>query len=189
MVNAIIMKDFFNGGIVIKKINEQSGFIILRNTEESDLDFVVNTESQPENVQYVLQWSKEQHKAALTNEDILHLVVEDKETQKLVGYLIVAGLQNYDRNIELKRVTISEKGKGYGREAIKLIRKISFEELNGHRLWLDAVCKNHRAHKLYESEGFVKEGILRECMFINGKYESIVVMSILEEEYNNKFKK
>lgn len=108
--------------------------------------------------------------------------------QKLVGYLIVAGLKNYDRNIELKRITISEKGKGYGREVIKLIRKISFEDLNGHRLWLDAVSYNNKAHKLYESEGFVREGILRECMFINGKYESIVVMSILEEEYNSEFK-
>jgi len=149
------------------------------------LDFIINTESQPENAQYVLQWSKKQHRDALNNEDILHLVVEDKETQKLVGYMIIAGLQNCDRNIELKRITISEKGKGYGREAIKIIRKISFEDLNGHRLWLDAVYKNHRAQKLYESEGFIKEGILRECMFINGRYESIVVMSILEDEYMN----
>jgi len=171
------------GGITIKKINEKSNFIILRNTEESDLDFVINTESQPENAKYVLQWSKQQHWAALSNEDILHLVVEDKKTKKLVGYLIVAGLKNYDRNIELKRITISEKGKGYGRETIKLIRKISFEALNGHRLWLDAIWNNHKAHKLYESEGFVREGILRECMFINSKYESIVVMSILEDEY------
>lgn len=175
--------------IVIKTINKQSNLITLRNTEESDLDFVVNIEREPENAQYVLQWSREQHKAALNNEDILHLVVEDNETQKLVGYLIVAGLKSPDRNIELKRITISEKGKGYGRETIKLIRKIAFEELNGHRLWLDAICKNHRAHKLYESEGFVKEGILRECMFINGNYESIVVMSILEKEYMSKFKK
>lgn len=183
IASTIIIKDCFNGGITIKKINEQSNLIILRNTQENDLDFIINIESQPENAQFVLQWSEEQHKGALMNEDILHLVVEDKETQKLVGYVIVAGLKNSDRNIELKRITISEKGKGYGREAIKLIRKISFEDLNGHRLWLDAICKNHRAQKLYESEGFVREGILRKCMFINGKYESIVVMSILEDEY------
>lgn len=81
MVNSIIMKGFYNGGIFIKKINQKSNLIILRNTEESDLDFVVNTESESENAQYVLQWSKEQHKAALTNEDILHLVIEDKKTK------------------------------------------------------------------------------------------------------------
>ena len=152
------------------------------------MDFVVQTERDLENAKYVLQWTKEQHRGAMEDEDMLHLVIEDSQTHSLVGYAIIAGLKNYDRNIELKRIAISEKNKGYGREAIKQIRKISFEALNGHRLWLDAICKNHKAHRLYESEGFVQEGVLRECMFINGQYESIVVMSILEVEYRSNFK-
>jgi len=152
------------------------------------LDFVVNAEKEPSNAKYVLQWTKEEHSNALCNEDILHLIAEDITTNKPVGYLIIAGLKNSDRNIELKRIVISDKGKGFGRETIKLVRKISFEYLNAHRLWLDVIYKNNIAQRLYESEGFVKEGILRECMFHNDNYESLIIMSILEKEYNSKFK-
>lgn len=167
--------------------NEQSS-IVLRNTQENDLDFVINAEQEPSNAQYVGQWTKEQHKKALFNEDILHLIVEDKTTDKPIAYVIIAGLTNPNRNIEFRRIVISDKGKGFGRETIKLVRKLSFKQLNAHRLWLDVRYKNHRAQKLYKSEGFVEEGILRECILYNGNYESLIVMSILEDEFNNNFK-
>lgn len=172
----------------MKSINEQSNFIVLRNTQEGDLDFVINAEREPSNAQYVIQWTKEQHKDALFHDDMLHLTVENKATNKPIGYIIMAGLTDPNRNVELKRIVISDKGKGFGREALKLVRKISFEYLNAHRLWLDVIYGNHGAQNLYKSEGFIKEGILRESMFHNGNYESLIIMSILEDEYNNNFK-
>jgi RimJ/RimL family protein N-acetyltransferase len=42
---------------------------------------------------------------------------------------------------------------------------------------------NQRAIACYEKCGFVKEGIEREGALIEGKYESDVMMSILEREY------
>ena len=68
------------------------------------MDFVVQTERDLENAKYVLQWTKEQHRGAMEDEDMLHLVIEDSQTHSLVGYAIIAGLKNYDRNIELKRI-------------------------------------------------------------------------------------
>ena len=78
---------------------------------------------------------------------------------------------------------ISSKGKGFGRESLKLIKMIAFEELKAHRLWLDVREKNERAQNLYKSEGFIEEGILRECILHEGVYESLIMMSILESEY------
>ncbi len=43
--------------------------------------------------------------------------------------------------------------------------------------------KNTVAQRLYESEGFIEEGILRDCILYNEDYESLMVMSILESEY------
>jgi diamine N-acetyltransferase len=40
-----------------------------------------------------------------------------------------------------------------------------------------------RACHLYESEGFVREGVLRECIWNGETYESLIVMSMLEQEY------
>lgn len=39
------------------------------------------TESDPSNSPYVFQWTYDQHKAAMENPDILHLLIEDKDTE------------------------------------------------------------------------------------------------------------
>jgi diamine N-acetyltransferase len=41
---------------------------------------------------------------------------------------------------------------------------------------------NERARRAYESLGFVREGTLRECLKIEGRYVSLHVMSILRDE-------
>lgn len=170
----------------MRPFEEKSDFIILRNTLEEDLDFIVDAERQPDNAQYVGQWTKEQHRNALLEEDILHLVVQDKATGEPAGYVIIAGLTNANKNIEFRRIVISKKGEGIGRETLQLVKKIAFEQLHAHRLWLDVRDKNQRAQRLYKSEGFTKEGLLRECILYNGNYESLIVMSILEDEYFSK---
>lgn len=152
-------------------------------TQEDDLEFVINAEYEKDNAPYIDPWTKEQHLNALTQKDILHLIIKDKVSSKSIGYVILAGLQNPNRNIEFKRIVITEKGKGLGRKALKLIKKIVFEELKAHRLWLDVKDKNHRAQSLYQSEGFTREGILRECILYDEIYESLIIMSMLEKEY------
>lgn len=171
-------------GGLMKQIEEKSNLIILRNTREDDLSFVINSERDHDNAQYVGQWTNEQHMHALNEEDFLHLIVEERATEKSVGYLIMSGITNPNRNIELRRLAITSKGRGFGRETLKLVKKITFEQLNAHRLWLDVRYKNHRAQNLYKSEGFVKEGILRECILYDGSYESLIVMSVLKSEYS-----
>jgi RimJ/RimL family protein N-acetyltransferase len=63
------------------------------------------------------------------------------------------------------------------------MKQVVFEQFHAHRLWLDVRDFNTRARALYESEGFVVEGTLRECQKWQGYYSSLVVLSILEEEW------
>ena len=169
--------------ILMRSIIEKSGMITLRLTEENDLDFVISSEQEPDNAQFVGHWTKQQHLDALHNTDVLHIIIEDSITCKSYGYVIMVGLENVNRSIEFKRIVICEKGKGIGREAIKLIKKITFEQLMAHRLWLDVKGKNYRAQNIYKSEGFKEEGVLRDCIFCDDNYESLIVMSMLEKEY------
>ncbi|WP_243136941.1 GNAT family N-acetyltransferase [Alkaliphilus serpentinus] len=165
------------------KIYEVGDLIIIRNTKEDELDYVVEAEKKPENAQFVLQWTKEQHREALDQGDILHLIIAEKASDQPVGYIILAGITGYSRSIDFKRIVITDKGKGFGRQAVSLIKKIAFKRLNAHRLWLDVVSNNHRARNLYKSEGFTEEGLMRECILMNGGYQSMVLMSILEDEH------
>jgi len=157
--------------------------IRLRRTSEGDLDFVLAAEGAEENRRFVGQWTREQHREAMSNPDLAHLVVESVEHSRPVGYVIMAGLLDANRALEFRRVVITDKGRGYGREVLRAVKKMAFEELKAHRLWLDVKEQNRRARLLYESEGFVAEGVLRECVSAGGGWESLVLMSVLEQEY------
>ena len=65
---------------------------------------------------------------------------------------------------------------------MRLVIDLAFGELGAHRLWLDVKDFNERAIALYRSEGFVEEGRKRECVLVDGRYESLVLMSMLEHE-------
>lgn len=168
----------------MKNILKKSEKITLRYTEIDDLDFVINAEQKKENAQYVDQWTKDEHITSLSNKDIIHLIIEDKDKNS-VGYIIIAGVEKISKSIEFKRLVICDKNKGYGREVLKLIKDFSFNDLKAHRLWLDVRLRHKIAQELYKSEGFKEEGILRECILYNNQYESIVIMSILSNEYIN----
>ncbi|WP_353892762.1 GNAT family protein [Proteinivorax hydrogeniformans] len=142
-------------------------------------------EMEKKNSRFVYVWSKDNHIDTIEDEDKLHLVIKAKSTQEIVGYIIIGGMKSKDKSLELERIVVDKKGKGYGREAIKLIKKLCFDILSYHRLWLDVFDDNEAAIKLYFNEGFVKEGLLRECKKYPEGYRSMLIMSILEHEYYN----
>jgi len=166
------------------KIVIENDDIRILQTEMEDIPFVVQAETEPENAQYIGQWSFEQHACALDDADILHVVVRNR-TGERVGYAILRGLQNPDDGIEFMRVVITSKGFGYGKSVLSLIKKWCFEVRGAHRLWLDVRENNDRAQHVYESQGFKREGILRECVKVGGTYESLVVMAVLSWEYDS----
>lgn len=157
--------------------------LVLRKTNVEELDFVVKTEQDKDNKQFIVQWEKEKHIAAIFHEDMEHLILEDVQLEKQIGYAVIAGLKNENKSVELVRITVTEKGKGYGQEAIRLIQQWAFEEHDANRLWLDVKEHNHRAKHVYEKLGFVAEGTLRECLKVGDSYDSLTVMSILRTEY------
>lgn len=74
-------------------------------------------------------------------------------------------------------------GRGLGTEAMQLILRHAFEELNLHRILLRVFTFNERAIKSYVKIGFVEEGRLRENMFRHGAWHDTVLMGILADEY------
>ena len=74
-------------------------------------------------------------------------------------------------------------GRGYGTEAMKLILRFGFEELNLHRVSLDVFDYNKRAIRSYEKAGFKIEGRERKALRRSGERYDIVYMGILREEW------
>jgi len=159
--------------------------MILRRTRLNDLDFVLGLESKEENKRFIIPWEKEKHERSLHNGDIAHMIMEDQQLNRPVGFCILAGLENPNQSIELMRIVVDDKGKGLGRKALQFLKKWIFEERGANRLWLDVKVDNLRAKSLYESEGFSLEGTLRECLKNGDKFESLYIMSILKSEYGS----
>jgi RimJ/RimL family protein N-acetyltransferase len=74
-------------------------------------------------------------------------------------------------------------GRGYGTDAMKVILRYAFQELNLRRVGLDAFEYNQRAIRSYEKAGFVYEGRAREYLFREGRRWDLIFMGILREEW------
>jgi RimJ/RimL family protein N-acetyltransferase len=155
----------------------------LRPTMQSDLDFVLSLERDPENLPYITPWEKIQHEAAIRFPDFRHFIIETGPGLDAGGFLILIGCRNPHRSIELKRMVVQEKHLGYGRAALRVVKKIAFDDLSAHRFWLDIKKRNQRAQGLYRTEGFVQEGELRQAVKVHDGFDSLVVMSMLQEEF------
>lgn len=159
--------------------------IRLRPTLTDDLDFVVGVERDEANRPHITPWERTQHEAAVRFPDFRHFIIEAGESGRSepVGFVILIGCRNPNRSIELKRIVIQAKGRGLGRACVRLLKRVVFQELGAHRFWLDVRLHNTRAQSLYESEGFVQEGLLRECVQTAQGWESLRVMSMLKDEW------
>ncbi len=151
------------------------------NTTPSGIDKIIEFENS--NKQFIHQYSKDKHLTLLNDSNCLHLSIKRIDIDKHIGYMIIFGLESDHKVLEFRRITINEKGLGFGREAIQLLKKLCFEKLKFHRLWFDVYDDNERAIRLYESEGFVKEALLRENIKTDNGYRSQRVYSMLENEY------
>jgi diamine N-acetyltransferase len=155
----------------------------LRPTMQSDLEYVLSLEQDAENLPYITPWEKMQHDAAIRFPDFRHFIIEAGPGLERAGFLILIGCRNQHACIELKRMVVQHKGNGWGHAAVRVVKKIAFDDLGAHRFWLDVKMRNTRAQALYVKEGFQQEGVLREAVRVKDGYDSLVVMSMLASEY------
>ena len=154
----------------------------IRQTQEEDLDFIIDLEGRPEFASYITFWERSLHHQNLADPDKRYLLALDGEGDRL-GYAILAGLTSVHGSLELVRIVLKEPGHGLGQEFLRLVMKLGFEEMGAHRLWLDVFPENERARRAYLKAGFTEEGLLREAYCHGGQYRSLIIMSCLEGEH------
>jgi L-amino acid N-acyltransferase YncA len=160
-------------------INVQS-----QRTDATALPFILAAEAAAREQGFISGWGEDRHRREFAAPDTAYFLVSATHArQRTVGFAIVRGLKPEPVSIELKRLVITETGCGYGRAWLRWFKAFAFAQLDAHRAWLDVFADNRRARNLYASEGFVEEGVMRECARRNGEYVSLVLMSLLAREY------
>ncbi|MGA9765463.1 MAG: GNAT family protein [Rhodomicrobium sp.] len=73
----------------------------------------------------------------------------------------------------------SDRGKGYGAEALRLCVGFCWNELNLQRLSLLIAGQNEPAMRAYKKAGFQQEGVLKRSIYANGAYLDGTIMGLL----------
>jgi RimJ/RimL family protein N-acetyltransferase len=71
---------------------------------------------------------------------------------------------------------------GCGTDALHVLIKFIFEQLNINKIKLNTFSFNKGGIKAFEKVGFKVEGILREELFRDGQYHDIYVMALFKGE-------
>ncbi|MDO5714510.1 MAG: GNAT family protein [Tissierellia bacterium] len=152
-----------------------------REAEERDIDWIISVEKDPENNRFIWLGTPEQHLKEIKGESTHLLVFEDKNGDK-VGYCLSES--HPFRTFELRRIAITKKGKGYGKEAMKGMFDYAFNQCHAHRLWLDVYPDNKIGIQLYESLGMHRDGELRDSYLSeDGEFRNQIIYSLLAPEW------
>lgn len=114
-----------------------------------------------------------------------HFEVHDEGTDALVGVAYVIRIRPHHRRA-LVGVTIGEKEhwrEGYGRDAVRLLLRHSFCELDLHRVRAETFEYNTAWRDLLESMGFRTEGVAREALYRDGQFWDKGRYALLRREY------
>lgn len=161
--------------------------LYLRKAETFDLDYIMKLETDAENLKFIVPFSYENHKAVIENpKEAMDIMIVEKEGDVPAGYFWIQGLTLDSKEIEWTHILIEKKNRGFGHEAMKLMKRYTFETLKAHRGWMDSKDYNDRALHLYESEGLIREGLIRETLYLNNKWENLVILGILDREYQER---
>lgn len=135
----------------------------------------------PKTAENELEW----YESASKNKEDYVFGIRARDDDRLLGNCSIFDISPTSRTctVGIYIGEPSEWGKGYGTDAMNVLVRFGFMDLNFNRIELNVFSYNSRAIKAYENVGFVRDGILREALYRDGTYHDVHVMSILRREW------
>jgi len=171
--------------------------IRLRATEPTDLPNMVRWMNDPDVIENLLiytplssveeqNWYDNMIKGP-KEEHVYIIEILEKDEWIPIGSTGFHSVDMKSRGAEIG-ISIGEKkywNHGYGRDAMRLMLRHAFNDLNLNRVYLYVFETNERAKKAYLAAGFVEEGRLRQDIYKNGRYLDTFIMSVLRNEWQD----
>lgn len=165
--------------------DEKAG-IYLRLMTHEDTDLIVawrNSDAVRRNFIYQELFTREGHENWIRTQvdtgRVVQTIICDITTDKPLGSVYIRDIDRQHNKAEYG-IFIGEadaRGRGVGTAAAKLMLRFCFEEVGLHRVYLRAFAENMQAIGSYEKAGFVREGLLKDDVCIDGEYRDIVWMA------------
>ena len=118
--------------------------------------------------------------------DAILYAIADKVTDFYLGGIDITSIDSINKNGILSVVIAEETNRnlGFATEAITLLLKHVFGNLQMHKIELRVDSDNEAAVECYSKLGFEFEGRLRDHIFADGKYREMILMGITETGWN-----
>lgn len=131
------------------------------------------------------KWQEEEWvRSRKANTDFTYdFAIEDLKTGKYIGGCSINECDVKNRTCVVG-IMIGDKeywGKGYGSDALKVLIKFIFEEVNMNKIKLNVFSFNNRAIACYKKVGFKEEGILKKEIYRNGRYHDEIIMAMFKD--------
>ena len=172
----------------MREYSDASAGIYLRLMTYDDTDLIVawrNSDGVRKNFIYQALFTRESHenwmKTMVETGKVVQMIICDSASDKPLGSVYIRDIDRHHNKAEYG-IFIGEpdaRGRGVGTAAAKLMLRYCFEEEGLHRVYLRAFSDNIQAVKSYEKAGFVREGLLRDDVCIEGQYRDIVWMAAI----------
>lgn len=117
-------------------------------------------------------------------EQILVWAIADARSDQLIGTSAVFALDRTQGRAEIGySLHRDAQGKGLASEALRLILRHLFDELQLRRVEADADPRNTASCRLLERLGFIREGLLRERWHVNGETCDTTFYGLLRRDF------
>ena len=118
--------------------------------------------------------------------DTRHWIIAECD-DRAVGYVYLEWGKGRWRNISSLVIGVDDgyTRKGIGRKLLDAALWTGFQYLDFNKIELVVYTENELAIGLYESVGFVREGVKRQNAFLDGRHPDALVMSVLSSDYKN----
>jgi RimJ/RimL family protein N-acetyltransferase len=119
--------------------------------------------------------------------DVLAMAVVLKANGRVIGDVIIKWLEGEHHQGEIGYVIHPDhQGKGYAKEAAKVLLKIAFDDAGFHRVTASLDSRNEASAALLERLGMRREAHFVENEFVKDEWQSELVYAILEGEWRKK---
>lgn len=111
--------------------------------------------------------------------------IYDQQTKKLIGHISLYAVKKLPYSSAFVGYSMDEAytGRGIATEAVTLVVQFAFRQLDLHRVEAYVAPSNLPSRRVIEKSGFVQEGLLRELLFINGKWIDHYMYAILKDDF------
>ncbi|MCM1057009.1 MAG: GNAT family N-acetyltransferase [Firmicutes bacterium] len=170
----------------MKEYRDEDAGIYLRLMTDADTDLIVawrNSDSVRKNFIYQTPFTREGHetwvRTMVETGKVVQMIICSLSEDRPLGSVYIRDIDRQHGKAEYG-IFIGEasaRGRGVGTAAARLMLRYCFEEEGLHRVYLRAFAENIQAIRSYEKAGFVREGLLKDDVCIDGEYRDIVWMA------------